>query len=97
TPRSRVVIMMVEYVLSVDTELEALGFTNLVRFAHACVKAPQSRSFHDALPQRAPPSRKRILKKDLAGLGVCNGSKSARVPEVLRRRHTGALRIGDLC
>ena len=86
---------MVEYILCVQTDLQALGLRDLERLRHACVSAPLPRSFHHPLAQGTPLSGKRILKKNLAGLGIRDRVKGTGVPEVLQGRHIGALRIRD--
>ena len=67
--RHRAGLGMVEYILCVQTDLQALGLRDLERLRHACVSAPLPRSFHHPLAQGTPLSGKRILKKNLAGLG----------------------------
>src|SRR3989442_168183 len=79
----RIRLGMIEHIPCVHTKLQALGLANLERLAQSCVKPPPSRPFHHTLAQCPSRSRKWILKKNLAGRGVCNSVEGARSPKVL--------------
>src|SRR5438105_4755468 len=79
---------MIEHVLGIHAELQALGLGQLDRFRQACIKAPAARSFDRTLAKRSPCSRQRILKENLSGLDVGDSAETAESRQVGRDGQT---------
>ena len=73
-------IWMIEYVLSIHSELQCLGLRNLDRFRQACIKSPSTGSLDHALAKSSSRSRQWILQKNLAGFRIRNRAESAETP-----------------
>src|SRR5262249_16375804 len=63
---------VVENIGGVHAELPTLGFRDPDGLAHRCVEGPSSRQLHRFLAESAAMPGQRILKKNLACLGVCH-------------------------
>src|SRR5207253_213916 len=85
---------MIKYIRRIQADLQTLRFRDAHGLAHRAVEGPLSRPRH-GLPAESPSlARLRILKDNLARLGVCHCLQRAILLQV--RSHTGALRIRDL-
>ena len=84
---------MVKNVGGIHTDLHSFRFTDTNRLTHGRVEGPLSGQFHGLPADRTPLSRLRILKKNLACVGVGNRLQAAVWLEA--ECGLGALRIRD--
>ena len=82
--RAELRFRMVQHVLRIHTNLQALGFRDLDRFTQTRIEAPSAWCFNRALSESASCSGQRILEKNLAGLRVRYSAERTESPQALR-------------
>lgn len=92
-------LRVIQDVRCVEPDLEFPSLVDSERLAHGSVEPPHRRAFNSADAETASRAGLRILQDDRLRSRFDHGQRGesaiASIPETLKRRHAGALRVGD--